>query len=282
MRRHAPQIQLVLCETFALCLRYLANLDPAPNDTVYLPAIATLWPAFCRYMHFDPHRGGGGGAAAAPRHRAFADATTHNIGRSVIAAPAFVAAVAVLVEMGKTCGSFIARRFHDEAWPGLRRVLVAGTASLLPAGGRAAHFSLDHSHHYKAVAATIDCLAELAAPGLGVFAGGGERVTAVAMAAYPFLSAQNPPPLQERAVELFRQLAAADSDAVWLVVAGLADLPSAWLTPLAAPVHAHPFRQFDDQRTIRQVCRVALPKDARELQQYQHNCRAVLEAIGRG
>ena len=141
------RLKLIVFEVMASCIRYLgrqivveqADAAAARAQHQYrplimsdfLPTIATLWAPFCRRLSEQ----------------------------SDSDAPALVAATRVITEMSLCCGDFIARRFHDEAWPHIARYLsrylahrAAATASSTSASALARH---GFTRQYKVIEAAL-------------------------------------------------------------------------------------------------------------------------------
>ena len=138
------RLKLIVFEVMASCIRYLGRQMVVEQVEVavagqhrplilsdFLPTIATLWTPFCRRLSEQ----------------------------SDSDAPALVAATRVITEMSFCCGDFIARRFHDEAWPHLARYLsrylahrAAATASSTSASALARH---GFTRQYKVIEAAL-------------------------------------------------------------------------------------------------------------------------------
>ncbi len=174
----------------------------------FLPTIATLWEPFCRRLSEQ----------------------------SDSDAPALVAAMQVIEQLADCCGDFIARRFHDEAWPHIARYLsrylanraaigVSTSADRLPnvsfsssAAGRRG-FTRQH----KVIEAALGLIIRLASKQRDIFdVNKTQRVRAVASCCIGFLSSQEPLEYQAAAKQLFRNLIDIEADAVWLLLVGLA------------------------------------------------------------
>ena len=229
------RLKLIVFEVMASCIRFLGaqmaiERDEGKRDDAkhganiaqthsrrlimsdFLPTIATLWEPFCRRLSEQ----------------------------SDSDAPALVAAMQVIAQMADCCGDFIARRFHDEAWPHIARYFSRylanraaigastgiNTAPNVPRSSAAARRGFTRQH--KVIEAALGLMIKLTSNQSNIFAANKtQRVRAVASCCVGFLSSQEPLEYQAAAKRLFRRLIAIEADAVWLLLAGLATPDSA-------------------------------------------------------
>ncbi|GIL65910.1 hypothetical protein Vafri_19550 [Volvox africanus] len=213
-----------------------ARMRPVrPEPPKVLPAVATVW---------------------GPLMAALRDTRTPVVERGV-------AAVAELVAVAG--GAFLARRFQQEAWPVLQRLLTHGSAhtpGMLSLGTDASHnaprrrleiggstagngsmvsggedTALAPAAIARVRVATLRCLEAVCRCS---DAGAVVRTLTwgIAQAALPFLAASHPPPLHEAAQATLLAVAALDPDGVWLLLYDASsNLPSSLTTAATGRQH---------------------------------------------
>eukprot|EP01046_Picozoa_sp_COSAG06_P003682 COSAG06_NODE_147_length_22091_cov_70.669880_5_plen_1348_part_00 len=220
------RLKLIVFEVMASCIRFLGTQISIEKHSLanaaqgcaklsrpqyqhrslimsdFLPTVATLWEPFCRRLSEQ----------------------------SDSDAPALVAAMQVMTQMASCCGDFIARRFHDEAWPQIARYLsrylahraAAATASGASSASACASARHGFTRQHKVIEAALGLMITLSTREEIFAANKTQRVSAVALCCVGFLSSREPPEYQVPAMTLFRNLIAIEADAVWILLAGLA------------------------------------------------------------